>query len=941
MEAAPRVLDARTPLDERMLTLKQRSLLAHTAAGDLILWDAQEQLLRAVSECDGAGARIRAWRPQIVSAALLHAHPSFLAEPADRQQVILAAHAPNDGEYALDGMPFQVFELVLSKDGAMAALVGLSHVAVVALHLLSDGGGSGGEAASDALPCYAVLVGDAANAIFGPVAGAGKGKRDGSLKQAGDGLLLDAIVSARWHPLSSTHLVLLRASGSLSMTDVCADASKAELELAVCAAAAANADAQADAAGDQRQLGAGAREQEPRASALALGEGCGAGWASVTAYVATEAGSIFAICPLVPRSAGARWHVMKMARQVRAGANATQRLWLRAFAQELASGASSRGGADHDDDGAAASRARPAVQGPMRVRGGGGAAGAADEEGGSGEGALGGGDGSAPTGALLLVPSERAPHLLARARLDGSVELLLVSGPAEGRWEEEDQEDQRDGSGHGAGGRWGGTGREEAPRLELLSMQLVHIAWPKAVLRAFGGSGATSHVGDGAGAAGRDGWDRDGIGDRDGIEDELGDEFGALGLGAPALQKLEGQRAWISLLADPALPDQLTVRESNGCHVLHVPWLGAFQRFLGGPTAPGLAGEAEPAEAGETVPDCPPALGFTRALLPSEAALLSAAAARTGGGRRARAAFARARLEPEEEGGEEEEAAELPFRLLPGSSAGSRLEVRPQLLGVCSSGSHLPISAFHSRLPSGCVPSGSAGSAGSAGGLSGPLLYALCADGTVRATDLSAAPPAPPPPGADDGHEAGGAGGAAGQQPDGDVGGARDGGARNSERGEGTGAHAARLRALTRAASQGTAALAQKGGLEAAVGRSLTFSEEGLAQFERAAATLKHTGALPALELGAHAKGRLEALAGGMAADALSEVQALMAATQARSLLLEAKARFASAYQRNLSARTAALHAILARTCQPPLSAQASRAPPSRAVRRWPSCRAG
>ncbi|KAG8466404.1 hypothetical protein KFE25_002160 [Diacronema lutheri] len=871
------VIDARSALEERMMTLRQRSLLAHTAAGDLILWDAQEQLLCAVAARGGAGARMRAWRPQLVPAALLRAHPSFLAEPAEQQQLLLAALAPSDGALACEGIPFEVYELALSDDGEMAALVGAASVAVVALHLLGEGGvggGGGGDASepADVLSCYAVLVGDDAPFATRARAPPARAAAGAHVDDDDDD---DAIISASWHPLSSTHLVLLRASGELSMTDVCADVAQPEIALLI-RARAAHATATPRA----------------RASALALGAGCGVGWASVTAYVALEDGAIFAVCPFVPRSPRARWHVMRLAQEVRARSSARQQRWLRLCARELAAGPPARGavgGRGMSGDDAEALRARPAVQGPIVVRGSGRGHDDDDDDdnNGCGGAAHDGAARAARTGALLLVPSERPPHLLARARLDGSIELLLTSHAPQGAWEANDGDaarrgqamDDDDGGGDDDGdgdGDGGGVERAPAPSLELLLLQRVHVAWPRAVIDAF---------------AAPDGGIADANADAD--ERALGAGLGALSLGAPRLQRLRGTRSWIALGADPSEPDRLHARDAYGLHIVHAPWYASFARFVNGEVddadalargsalGGGLAAPHERADCDATVPDCPPSVGLTRPLLPSEGALLNAAAARRAAARRASAG--RAAAPPDERddaagdvaGGAH--AAPLAFRV---RAAGGQLDVRPQLLGACSSRS--PV------------------------GVGGAQLFALCANGAVRATDLSAAPPAPPPP-RDDGD-------------DGGVG--ADDAVEAARAGRRTAEHSARLRSLSRAAELSVAALAAAGGVEAPLVRAPAFSEAGLDAFERAVSSVTHAGALPLLELGVHAQTRLRALADGMRADALADVQALLRSTAERALLLEAKARYASAYQANLTSRAAALHAILARTCQPPLTAE-------------------
>ncbi|KAJ1627559.1 hypothetical protein T492DRAFT_1023682, partial [Pavlovales sp. CCMP2436] len=387
------VLDERSPLDERMLTLRQRSLLAHTAADDLIVWDAQEQLIRAAAR-GGADTRPRAWRPQLAPPSLLRAHPSFLTESAERQQQLLAALAPRKYAPAEGGLPFEVLELLLADGGAYVALVGFRSVAVVALHVLDE---EAADAATDALPCYAVLVGEEpapADGVSGALASSravrtlaaataaaaarkshlaggsggtdspGSAFREARARARGEARVeaLDALVGARWHPLSPSHLVLLRASGTLCMFDVCTDASSPELELQLQIGSELGASRAGRAAG------------QPRARALALGEGCGPGWASVTAYIAADDGSIFALCPLLPRCPQARWHVMRLAREVRPGASAAQRRWLSAFARELAAG-----GADGGDEelGCGLGRARPMLQGPLPVVGADAAAGAA------------------------------------------------------------------------------------------------------------------------------------------------------------------------------------------------------------------------------------------------------------------------------------------------------------------------------------------------------------------------------------------------------------------------------------------------------------------------------------------------------------------------------------------------------------------------------------
>ncbi|KAL1920888.1 uncharacterized protein VTP21DRAFT_11523 [Calcarisporiella thermophila] len=153
-----------------------------------------------------------------------------------------------------DGITFTIRSLSFNRGGKLLAVAGDREVAVVVLpHTRAKNG---------IIECRTYSVGSYYHAAGGS----------------------SRIVKHYWHPLSETrsHLIILTHRGVIRLYDVAKDIEEPELTVRV--------------------------PVRDRAVSFCMGEG--SGWGPFTAYVLTEGGDIFAVCPIVPeRSICARAHL--------------------------------------------------------------------------------------------------------------------------------------------------------------------------------------------------------------------------------------------------------------------------------------------------------------------------------------------------------------------------------------------------------------------------------------------------------------------------------------------------------------------------------------------------------------------------------------------------------------------------------------------------------
>ncbi|KAJ2471109.1 hypothetical protein GGI02_002487, partial [Coemansia sp. RSA 2322] len=211
-----------------------------------------------------------------------------------------------------EALSFDILRLACNGTGKLLVAVGDHQVAVVVLpapgatsktHIAGAGGsGAFNVARNEAvdedeehnlaqgvwMDCRSMLVGTAP----GAASGSAKGKKD-SKRRSSAGMAAAAnwsvrtrVVDVAWHPLSTSdsHLLVLHANGTVKMFDVSEDVDVPEQSVSLFSTMSTS-------------TGFAMRQ----AVSFCLGKPTSGGWSRVTAYVLTNTGELYSLCPVLPR----------------------------------------------------------------------------------------------------------------------------------------------------------------------------------------------------------------------------------------------------------------------------------------------------------------------------------------------------------------------------------------------------------------------------------------------------------------------------------------------------------------------------------------------------------------------------------------------------------------------------------------------------------------